>query len=113
MKKIYCEQIMEILLIQRSQKKIIGGKVNMDNHNYKNDFAAQTIEIFENFLDDRNIILNNDEKDEDENAANIYGSDYGELQTEIEGLLDAWGVEFVKKEVSELQPCVKFKCDDN
>ena len=85
----------------------------MGTHNYKIDFVAQAIEIFERFLDDRNIILSNDEKDENENAANIYGSDYGELQTEIEGLLDAWEAEFVDRKDAKLQPCVKFKCDNN
>lgn len=63
------------------------------------EFIGQIIEAFENFLDKRNIILQNEEKEdaikEVEDAdeiANIYGSDYGELQTEIEYILDKWNI---------------------
>lgn len=50
-------------------------------------FTSELIEVFEDFLDNRNIVLENDEKEESEDAANIYGSDYGELQTGIEDVL--------------------------
>jgi len=56
--------------------------------NRQSDFVAEMIEIFEGFLEYKGIVLENDEKEGDEDEANIYGSDYGYLQTEIEDLLD-------------------------
>lgn len=60
-------------------------------------FIGQIIDGFEDFLDRRGIALDNPERDEDENvvaeeAANIYGTDYGELQSYIEGVLNNWGL---------------------
>ena len=72
----------------------------------RSEFIGQIIEVFESFLDKRKIILQNEEKEdaikEVEDAdeiANIYGSDYGELQTEIEYILDKWNIStsYIKK----------------
>lgn len=49
--------------------------------NRQSDFVAEMIEIFEGFLEYKGIVLENDEKEGDEDEANIYGSDYGYLQT--------------------------------
>ena len=61
------------------------------------EFTGQIIDIFEDFLDDRNIVLDNPEKEEaikdgedPDEIANIYGSDYGELQTAIESTMINW-----------------------
>lgn len=56
------------------------------------EFVGQVIDIFEDFLEDRNIVLENDEKEGEETEANIYGSDYGELQTSIEDTLYNWNL---------------------
>lgn len=61
------------------------------------EFVGQIIDIFEDFLDERGVILDNPERDEDPNAdpegmANIYGTDYGELQDAIEDTLVNWGI---------------------
>ena len=59
------------------------------------EFLGQIIDIFEDFLEERNIDLQNserDERDDPENAAIIYGTDYGELQSELEEMLTAWKV---------------------
>jgi len=59
------------------------------------EFIGEIIDIFEDFLEERGITINNPEKHEDgddENAAIIYGSDYGELQTQLEGLMAGWGI---------------------
>ena len=61
------------------------------------EFVGQIIDIFEDFLDSRGVIIDNPERDEDPNAdpgsmANIYGTDYGELQDEIEQMLVNWGL---------------------
>lgn len=56
-----------------------------------NELVGQIIDGFEDFLDKRCIVLANDEKaDDPECAANIYGTDYGELQTYIEDTLRRW-----------------------
>lgn len=58
-----------------------------------NDLVGQIIDGFEDFLDKRGIVLANDETaDDPECAANIYGTDYGELQTYIEDTLRNWGL---------------------
>ena len=45
------------------------------------------IEVFEDFLDEKGIVIPNDEKDETPDASNIYGTDYGILSDRIEALL--------------------------
>lgn len=61
------------------------------------EFVGQIIDIFEDFLTDRHIILDNPEREEDPDAdseeiAIIYGSDYSELQESLEALLLNWNV---------------------
>ena len=59
----------------------------------QNELVGQIIDIFEDFLEDHNIDLANEERDEDtDNAAIIYGSDYGQLQEELLELLKAWRI---------------------
>ena len=50
------------------------------------------IEAFEDFLDEKGIVIPNDEKDDDPYASNIYGTDYGNLSDRIETLLVNLGV---------------------
>lgn len=63
-----------------------------------NEPVGQIIDGFEDFLDRRGVVLDNPERDEDadvsdpDTMANIYGSDYGELQTYIEDTLRRWGL---------------------
>lgn len=45
------------------------------------------LEVFENFLYEKGINIPNDEKEGDENAAIIYGTDYGNLEDEVMELL--------------------------
>lgn len=60
-------------------------------HEERLGLLADIIEVFEDFLDERGIVIKNDEKEEDpDNASNIYGTDYGRLEDEIEGILVAW-----------------------
>lgn len=63
------------------------------------EFIGQIIDVFEDFLTDRNIVLNNPEiqwaiedGEDPEELAVIYGTDYGELQTALENLLRAWEI---------------------
>lgn len=61
------------------------------------EFKGQLIDIFEDFLDERGIVIPNPERDEDkdldpEEAANIYGSDYDELADKLMDRLERWGL---------------------
>lgn len=58
------------------------------------EFIGQIIDIFEDFLDEKGIVIVNPERDEDdeEMAANIYGSDYDRLSDEITDTLKRWNV---------------------
>lgn len=67
--------------------------------NKRNDFVAQIIDAFEDFLDDKGVKLENPEKEEavndgedEESIANIYGTDYGNLQDDIEVILKRWNI---------------------
>ena len=53
---------------------------------------APFVEVFEDFLEEKGITIPNAEKDESPNAANIYGTDYGNLCDRIETLLIHFGV---------------------
>ena len=56
------------------------------------EFIAQIIEVFEDFLEERGIEIPNEEKAESDSPAPIYGSDFGELQSGIEDVLNAWRI---------------------
>lgn len=54
------------------------------------ELIGQIIDIFEDFLEERHVVLNNDERDEDLDAAIIYGSDYGILQDQLQQTFRFW-----------------------
>lgn len=56
----------------------------------KAEFLGQIIDIFEDFLEERGVMLDNPEREEDDDAAIIYGTDYGELQSQLEELMVNW-----------------------
>lgn len=61
------------------------------------ELIGQFIDLFEDFLDEKGIVIPNEERDEDkeldaENSANIYGSDYDTLSDGIEEILTRWGI---------------------
>lgn len=56
------------------------------------EFCADIIECFEDFLDRRGIVLENDDKEEDEDASNIYGMDYAELEEGISDIMYKWNL---------------------
>lgn len=53
-------------------------------------FCMDIIECFEDFLDRRGIVLENEDKEEDEDASNIYGMDYAELEDGVTEILYKW-----------------------
>jgi hypothetical protein len=58
------------------------------------EFIGEIIDIFEDFLDDKQIVLPNKERDEADDCcnANIYGSDYDTIADKLETLLKNWRV---------------------
>ena len=61
------------------------------DQNDKAEFLGQIIDIFEDFLEERGVMFPNEERDQDpDNAAIIYGTDYGYLSEELETLMIGW-----------------------
>lgn len=79
-------------------------KLNRDN---MQEFICEIIEHFEDFLNAKGIELDNPEKQEaiaagesdEDSICNIYGTDYGWLQSEIEASLKFW--ELIPKDPDE------------
>lgn len=62
------------------------------------ELIGQIIDIFEDFLEEKGIDIENPEKEDDpDSAAIIYGSDYGTLQSQLEEAFINWGI--LRKEV--------------
>lgn len=66
--------------------------MNRIDKNDKAEFLGQIIDIFEDFLEERGVNLTNEEREQDPDAAIIYGTDYGQLREELEVMMIAWGV---------------------
>lgn len=69
----------------------------MMKENEKAEFLGQLIDIFEDFLDEKGIVIPNEERDMDpnldpDNSANIYGRDYDSIRSGLEEILVNWGI---------------------
>lgn len=65
----------------------------MVKRNEKIEFLGQLIDVFEDFLDEKGIMIPNPEKNEDpDNPANLYGTDYENIQSALEETLVNWGI---------------------
>lgn len=56
------------------------------------EFLGQIIDVFEDFLEEKGIEIPNEERDDSDNPAIIYGTDYGNLSDDLEALMNAWDV---------------------
>ena len=57
------------------------------------EFIGQIIDIFEDFLEEKNISIENSEKSESEdNPAIIYVTDYGSLRESLTSMMEAWNI---------------------
>ena len=77
-------------IIEECRDEVPARKV-MDNSE-RLETICEFIEAFEDFLDEKGIVIPNDEKEQDPNASNIYGTDYGILESRLESLLIRYGV---------------------
>lgn len=83
-------------------KKIVINEMN------KPELIGNIIDIFEDFLDGKSVIIPNPERDEDpeldaESSANLYGEDYDSLSTSLENLLRSWDIIEPSKPVNNLE----------
>lgn len=77
-------------IIEECRDEVPARKV-MDNSE-RLETICEFIEAFEDFLDEKGIVIPNDEKEQDPDASNIYGTDYGNLESRLESLLIRYGV---------------------
>lgn len=77
-------------IIEEVRDEVPARKV-MDNSE-RLETICEFIEAFEDFLDEKGIVIPNDEKDQDPDASNIYGTDYGNLESRLEDLLIRLGM---------------------
>jgi len=64
------------------------------------ELIGQFIDVFEDFLDEKGIVIPNEDKEQSgDGAANIYGDDYDQLQAEIEDTLISWHILKPQREV--------------
>lgn len=56
----------------------------------KTELFGQIIDIFEDFLDQKNVTFENDEREDSEDATIIFGTDYDVIVQKLEGILEAW-----------------------
>lgn len=90
---IECEDCSEVLVSSEDWDA-----PTIDSNNAP-EFIGQIIDIFDDFLEEKGICIENPEKDEAEDSgqdpeglAIIYGTDYGNLQTQLEDVMAAWGI---------------------
>lgn len=76
------------------------GRVVYDNEDLRSsvkeddrtEFIGQIIDVFEDFLESKGIDIPNEDKEQSEFPAIIYGMDYGEIQSGIEAIMYSWKV---------------------
>ena len=85
------ENVLHLLL--EASKKTKPVVTNED----KPEFIGQIIDTFEDFLDEKGIVIPNEERDFDEdldaeNSANIYGSDYDNIASSLIEIMERWHI---------------------
>ncbi len=68
-------------------------------HSERMEFFGLFADVFEDFLDEKGVEIPNPEKEDDDNAAILYGTDYDQIVSGIEGILISYGV--LEKEGSD------------
>lgn len=63
--------------------------MDIQNMEKESEFYGCLIDIVEDFLDSKNVTIDNPEREED-NSAIIYGSDYDELKNAFKSVIKAW-----------------------
>ena len=50
--------------------------------------VQKILDLFEEYLDEKGVVIDNPEREEDDNAAQIYGTEYGYLEDEITKIIE-------------------------
>lgn len=77
--------------------KEIYGRVIYENEpfiykRHNAEFIGNIIDIFEDFLESKGIDIPNEDKEQSDNPAIIYGMDYGDLSSRLESMMEQWGI---------------------
>ena len=62
-------------------------EVSKEDNNSSMKLAQVIIEIFEEYLEEKGVKINNPEREGDDSTAQIYGTEYGELENKINKVL--------------------------
>ena len=54
------------------------------------EFIGQIVDVFEDFLDEKGITIENEEREGDDDEAIIYGTDYDEIADGIREIISRW-----------------------
>lgn len=58
----------------------------------KAELFGQMIDVFEDFLDEKHVWFKNNEREDTEDAAIIFGTDYDAIVQKLKGILEAWNL---------------------
>lgn len=58
----------------------------------KAELFGQMIDVFEDFLDEKHVWFKNNEREDTEDAAIIFGTDYDAIVQKLKGILEAWSL---------------------
>ena len=50
--------------------------------------VQKILDLFEEYLDEKCVVIDNPEREEDDNAAQIYGTEYGDLESKITEIIE-------------------------
>lgn len=70
---------------------------NTMNNSERMELLCSLVEVFEDWLDDKGIVVENEEKQED--SSNIYGEDYFILESRLGHVLEDWNLIPTEKEL--------------
>ena len=59
---------------------------------WNNHLITDLVETFEDFLDEKGIVIPNEDKEQSEGASNIYGMDFACLMGELRETLAIYGI---------------------
>jgi len=77
---------------RKNNKKKQKRKERMNKTKIKREWLLEIIDIFENFLDEKNIKIDNPEKEGNEDEAIIFGSDCDHLEHDLIDLFELMGI---------------------
>lgn len=56
------------------------------------EFLGEIIDIFEDFLEEKGVMWENDERDECDDSAIFYGTEYAQVEDQLDSLMRGWNI---------------------